>query len=214
VLSTVLGFSPFGNGDDIEPFDRCFSSAKNIMEGIKGVDAVVLWGGADIPASFYGKKPHWSSQARHGPSKRDEIEWKAIQYCKMKGIPIIGICRGAQMLCAANGGTLIQDVSNHTSHHEIVTKDGEILMTNSLHHQMMNPANTEHELIAWSKKNISARYEGETPNDKIKMEKEPEIVYFPNLRGLAIQGHPEFFGAPKPFVEYCVDLVTKYLFAR
>jgi hypothetical protein len=47
-----------------------------------------------------------------------------------------------------------------------------------------------------------------------EMEKhpEPEIVYFPQTRFLAIQGHPEWMSAQPGFRKLCVDLVREYLF--
>jgi hypothetical protein len=78
---------------------------------------------------------------------------------------------------------------------------------------MMNPAGTKHKLVGWSQQKLSSCYQGETEQDIIGMinKAEPEIVFFPEIRGLAIQGHPEWVRDTHPFAELCVDLVKDYL---
>ncbi|HET8685588.1 MAG TPA: hypothetical protein VFM18_02850, partial [Methanosarcina sp.] len=66
----------------------------------------------------------------------------------------------------------------------------------SLHHQMMNPEGTEHELFMWSKEPLSREYfdaNGVYQETSIKVE--PEYIYFPKIKGHALQWHPEFHGA-------------------
>ena len=222
----TLGFSPWGTGtSECDPFDDIFTYTKDCKkDGFDGIDAFILWGGTDIHPSFYRAQPHRMNGAPIFPSERDLWEWKAMQYCKAHGIPIIGICRGAQFLCAFAGGQLIQHVSGHGGpHHEVVTNDGEVFLTNSYHHQMLDVWGTNHKLIAWSKKAQSNEYYGErseTP-DHIKEQiakgtwKEPEIVFFPEVKGLAIQGHPEWAGPElKEFRDISVKLVLDYLLVR
>ncbi len=136
-----------------------------------------------------------------------------MKYAKANKIPIIGVCRGAQALCVFAGGKLVQHVTGHASgNHYVTTTDGEILLTTSCHHQMMYPWDIDYELLAWSSDSKSTMYLGED-NKPLKADGfcEPEVVYFPRVRGLAIQGHPEWMGANDEFVHYCNDLVCKYL---
>jgi CTP synthase (UTP-ammonia lyase) len=93
-----------------------------------------------------------------------------------------------------------------------VTKDGEIMQTNSLHHQMMYPYDINHELLAWSYPKHSKVYLDGTNDEIVTMhdKEEPEIVYFPGINGLAIQGHPEYPSAPMKFHDYCVSLAKRY----
>lgn len=214
-----LGYSPWGNGQTIAPFDELFSEKQDcFQDGFAGINAFILWGGTDIHSSLYGQDPHKFSQAPHGKSTRDSWEWQALKYCKANNIPVIGVCRGAQMMCAFVGGSLFQHVAGHQSNHSIVTKDGTTLETSSAHHQMLDLHNTNHELIAWSKTNLSPFYYGEhshTPAHlDLKTFKEPEIVFFPEIKGLAIQGHPEWMTNKSPFNVYVLELVEKYLFSE
>ena len=111
------------------------------------------------------------------------------------------------MLCAADGGTLIQHINHHGgNNHAIKDINGNKVVTNSCHHQMMQPGKHA-ELIAWSDEPTT----GFDEHDKrILINVVPEIVFFPKLRALGIQGHPEW----KPnynFVEYCSNLIKSLL---
>ena len=210
-----LGYCPIGNGNSVAPFNRVFSEKQDISISLDGVDAVVFWGGTDISPTLYNHDFHPFSQAsRGGLSNRDMFEWQAMKYCKLNNIPMIGVCRGAQMLCAFAGGYLIQHVNNHGTDHEMTTSDGQVMRTTSCHHQMMYPYNIPHEILAWSTEKLSKTYEGEVGedlSDRMISRVEPEVVYFPTVKGLAIQGHPEW-AIGSEFAEYCNNLIREKLF--
>ena len=178
---------------------------------------LVVWGGGDISPSMYGQKPGPHTGATEEMSSRDQLELNLMADAMKRGIPILGICRGAQMLCAVAGGTLVQDVSGHTKDHFIKTDTGKIFKATSLHHQMMYPWKVDHKLIAWSSPPISKYYGGQleeivTFPDDVDETREPEVVYFPTIKGLAIQGHPEFIHNEKhEYLQYSRALVKQYL---
>jgi gamma-glutamyl-gamma-aminobutyrate hydrolase PuuD len=177
----------------------------------KGRKVLVLWGGEDISPSIYGQKKEKETHASERLGLRDILEIELAKEAKRMHIPILGICRGAQLMCAMAGGSLIQHVIGHAGpDHAISTKSGVECVTNSVHHQMMNPDRTNHELIAWAKEKISPVYIN-YPNAYLKDWLEPEIVYFPEWNALCIQGHPEYSSASDPFVDYCEQLILKYL---
>jgi gamma-glutamyl-gamma-aminobutyrate hydrolase PuuD len=200
----------------VYPQARCVSP-ENIYNG--AVDAVVIWGGADISPSIYGEKPSLYSGASEELSYRDRVEKEVCEAAITTGIPIIGVCRGAQLLCALAGGKLVQHVTGHHDDHRMTTDDGRVITTTSVHHQMMYPWDVEHKLIAWASKSRSTVYAGPGSDNITELPRndsgviEPEVVYFPKIRGLAIQGHPEFCygGHNQEFVDYCNELVAKYL---
>lgn len=212
----VLGYCPQGNGSSIAPFDRVFAKSQNIMDSIEGVDAVVFWGGTDIHPSLYGEKPHRLNQQQGDePIWRDIFEWRAMLYCKANRIPMIGVCRGAQLMCAFVGGKLIQDVTGHvggSGYHRVMTDQGENFEVTSCHHQMMYPYDVEHVLKAWAVPRKSMHYQGEGGRSINVMEDrlEPEIVLFPQVKGLAIQGHPEW-AVNSEFADYCNELISTEL---
>lgn len=200
----LLGYSPFDcpsyGKDIIYPFNEIFDEGVNLInatdEEIKKCYALVLWGGSDICTKFYGEDPISYSGPAH-PSARDVFEWELIRRFVDNGRPIIGVCRGAQLLCAAAGGKLIQNVAGHNNgNHLITTNDGQEFSVSSAHHQMMYPYDTEHELLAWSTQHLSTVYMPMTTEHAAALDKrhvkEPEVVYFNDLNALAIQCHPEW----------------------
>lgn len=205
----LLGMSPFGSHggtyyysrSKMYPFDNIFDAYKDPTEyGLDGCDALLLWGGTDIHSSFYKQKRHPLNQQSHNePMERDIVEWHLMREAYDKKIPIIGICRGAQFLCVFAGGSLYQHVYGHSSAHEITTYDNEKINAPADHHQMMDLDGVEHELLAWSSKSRSDVYEKEEkgrsmPGKHLELG-EPEVVYFPKVKGLAIQPHPEWSNA-------------------
>ena len=217
----VLAYSPWGNGNSITPFDAVFTYAVDAKShGFGQADAFILWGGTDIHPSFYKSAAHRMNQAPALPSDRDVWEWKAMQHCKANNIPIIGVCRGAQFMCAFAGGKLVQHVNSHNGgNHQVVTKDGEMFGVTSAHHQMMDVEGTRHELLAWTPSPLSTLFFGETSETPAHIKEglstntfaEPEAVFFPDIMGLAIQGHPEWANKNSPFASQCNDWVLEYL---
>jgi putative glutamine amidotransferase len=76
---------------------------------LDAVDAIVLAPGRDIDPLRYGQEPH-SLLAATDP-QRDAFELLLAASALERGLPILGMCRGIQLLNVALGGTLAQDVS-------------------------------------------------------------------------------------------------------
>lgn len=158
---------------------------------IESADVLGLSGGSDIASFRYGKREHPTTYSN--PS-RDDVEFAAIEVARKRGIPIVGTCRGSQALCVAAGGLLIQDVA-HPYTHEATTYDGQTISLNSMHHQMQSPWNLpsdQFKVLAWAE-GISPYYFGETDIDIMKPPgaREPEVVFYPGLRAVGYQHHPE-----------------------
>lgn len=221
---TTLAYSPWGGGNNPYPFNEIFDTCVDAREvGLSTADAFLLWGGTDIHPSFYGKPHHRFSGAPTLPSERDMWEWQAMKYCNARGIPIIGVCRGAQFMCAFAGGKLIQHCTGHVSGgHDVITKDNERFYVTSSHHQMLEVTGTRHELVAWCPQPLSSVYYGELNYTPAEVEaslkegtfKEPEVVFFPDIKGLAIQGHPEWAEMDSKFVKKTLEWTVDYLFAE
>lgn len=83
------------------------------------VDALLITGGKDVDPATYGQQAH-SATDRPGGC-RDTWEFALIDGALRRSMPILGICRGAQVLNVALGGTLHQhlpDVLGHTHHQQ------------------------------------------------------------------------------------------------
>ena len=77
-----------------------------IADALDGLDALVLSGGADIDPAGYGAAPHRCT----GPVEpgRDAAEFALLAAAAGRGLPVLAICRGLQLLNVSRGGTLHQ----------------------------------------------------------------------------------------------------------
>lgn len=124
---------------------------------VQHLDGLLLAGGEDLAPAFFGR----SAQPGLGLviEQRDRHEWALLEAALKKDIPILGICRGCQLLNVYFGGTLYQDLATYFSvdiphfsaHlgrealvHEVSLREGSYLRkcygaanlwVNSLHHQ-------------------------------------------------------------------------------
>lgn len=164
---------------------------------------LILWGGEDIsPAIYEQEVVH--ARAPIKPSARDLMEMALFKQAVKLGIPIIGVCRGAQLACAMSGGTLYQHIKDgHHGDHEVETFDGKTMHTSSCHHQALNLEKVDHELLAWDKDRITVAFT-DTSVTKVVI---PEVVLLKKTKTLAIQGHPEWMSHKDAFVKWCANLL-------
>ncbi len=86
-----------------------YSSREALLETLEHVDAIMLSGGADIDPRYMGEEPDYTLLHNINP-RRDGQEVLLVMLAERRGIPILGICRGIQMLAAALGGNVHQDL--------------------------------------------------------------------------------------------------------
>lgn len=114
------------------------------------LDGILLSGGADIHPSYYDQEPTVGSYELD----RDELEITLLSGALEKEIPVVGVCRGLQLLNVVTGGTLHQDVPAHSRYdvpivdliHDVNIDDGSALNNiygstigvNTLHHQTVD----------------------------------------------------------------------------
>jgi len=87
------------------PYARSLEEA---TEMLKKVDGLLMSGGEDINPSYYGETPNQETLRIN--SSRDTSEMYLLQAADKLGIPILGICRGEQIINVFYGGSLIQDI--------------------------------------------------------------------------------------------------------
>jgi len=124
------------------------------------LDGLVMQGGADVSPTSYGQqalRPEWA-----GDIKRDHYEMELLEGFLAQGKPVLGICRGAQLLNVAFGGSLYQDIATQREdaqrhvdadlydqhHHQIEFEPGSRLgelyaghgggLVTSIHHQAVD----------------------------------------------------------------------------
>ena len=85
---------------------------------LDGIDGLLLSGGADINPVLLGEDP---VPALHGiNTERDAFELALVRLAYNRQIPMLGICRGIQVLAAALGGTVMQDIATALPHAQLI----------------------------------------------------------------------------------------------
>jgi gamma-glutamyl-gamma-aminobutyrate hydrolase PuuD len=175
---------------------------------VLGCDLLVFWGGKDWPTEWYGEEARWTREDK--PVYRDFIE-RDIYFLARGKIPMVGVCRGGQGMVIFEGGRLWQDVSNHTSSHDVTFDDGDVVKCTSSHHQMFRLTD-KMKLLGWSSKVLSPTKR----NDKGEFttsEREPEFALMPpDAMALAVQPHPEYEAdVTRPLTQKTFQLIHKHL---
>jgi putative glutamine amidotransferase len=117
---------------------------------VDGLDGLLLPGGWDVDPSLYGESPG----EKVGPIDRelDDTELRLFRQARERELPVLGICRGQQVINVAMGGTLIQHLEDHDARaigrrhlaHAVEVEPGsefgratggQRISVNSLHHQ-------------------------------------------------------------------------------
>ena len=84
------------------------------VQGLDLIDGLLLTGGADIDPAFYGQEPH--VETVDTVPERDVFEIALVNAAIERDIPVLGICRGMQLINVARGGTLLQHLPEHFGH--------------------------------------------------------------------------------------------------
>ena len=77
-------------------------------EALDRLDGLAMAGGADIGAARYGAEPHATADVPR--ETRDASELSLYRRARERDLPVLGICRGLQVMAVAHGGTLIQNL--------------------------------------------------------------------------------------------------------
>ena len=202
-------FDPF---DELNGVNDCVGTEHpaDLTEG----DILIVWGGADIWPGYYNRDLSPKSHAGTKPSERDRCEWELMQEAVRQGLPIIGVCRGAQMLCALAGGYLMQHVTGHSGQHLVHTSEGEDILVNSIHHQMMVPDGTRHTILAEIPAHSLRSTEYWDEDRKVDHKQEPEFIYFNDVNGWAVQWHPEMMETSSKANQYLLKVLNEQITAR
>jgi len=205
-LAVYLTGSQFEQRQFAEMFSRarCFKALTP-----ETADIVVFAGGEDVNPALYGELPHPDTLYN---DQRDKEDIELYNTCKIEGIPMFGICRGAQFLAVMNGHKLYQDVDGHNGAHGIFDRVTKKFIQNvsSVHHQMV--------LEDKSKKNMEVIAHGHSSktrwlNDTDKetgTSQDIEAFFIRDTCCIGVQGHPEYRGYSQ-YTKWCLDLIYQYV---
>lgn len=167
---------------------------KATKEMIKLVDGLILSGGHDVFPINYKEQP----LQRLGQvfPERDDFDTLLYKEARKRDIPILGICRGMQLINVIEGGTLYQDLSYrentnkhsfefpHQRTHEITVKPKSILSkifdkkeyVNSFHHQVLNKVGKNLEVIATADDGVVEAYQHKKAKFVLGVQFHPEML--------------------------------------
>lgn len=188
-----------GNNNDIE----IITLSAEIGNKVEDCDALVLSGGIDMHPRYYNGSDTYENQPSNFKESRDDFELHAFDAAIKNYLPVLGICRGLQLINVFCEGTLVQDlgknknkihqdfveedkkterdskhlvkVENGTILHEIVKVDSGTV--NSAHHQAINKLGKDLIANSWSEDGVIEGIEWKDNHKKSFM--------------LAVQWHPE-----------------------
>lgn len=164
------------------------------------IDGLLLAGGVDIDPARYGEAPH--ERLEEVDPLRDELEIELTHRFLASGKPVLGICRGIQLLNVALGGTLYQDIDaqvegaaphresyarqdwNYLAHEITITPESRLarllgvtdLAVNSLHHQAVKDLAPGLRPIAWAADGIVEGVEGDAEQFVLAVQCHPETL--------------------------------------
>jgi putative glutamine amidotransferase len=90
------------------------AGARAAEDLLDGLDGLLLSGGSDLDPGYYGTEP--VPELGVTMPERDAFEIALLEHALRRKIPILGICRGMQILNVALGGTLYQDLPSQMDH--------------------------------------------------------------------------------------------------
>jgi putative glutamine amidotransferase len=173
------------------------------------LDGILLTGGTDVDPTRYGAAPE---PAAYEPEPtRDRLELRFVELAVDEELPVLGICRGLQLLNVWGGGTLHQHVPSHARFDlapddrvdELTIEPGSLLHelygsrleVNSLHHQTVDRV-----------------ADGWTVTARSTLGGEVEALEWPGHDVIAVQWHPELLDsrAADPIFAWLVDRAARH----
>lgn len=132
-------------GSVVSMLNRCGNVSYKIVSGncdVSKYDGLILPGGVDISPSLYGQK---NKASKNVNKSLDKLQYKLLDKFVKAGKPVLGLCRGMQLINVYFGGTLKQDVKGHrgVTHNTTISTNSWIyeiykkksMNVNSWHHQ-------------------------------------------------------------------------------
>lgn len=177
---------------------RAGGRAVRILPGadrpVHALDGLIVGGGDDIGAALYGGEVVLNVRVDHD---RDRLEQSAVWTARARGVPVLGICRGAQMINVVYGGSLHTDIyevyeaaprmRTILPRKTIRVASGSILegiltcsvcRVNALHHQSMDRIGHGLQVVARDDYGIVQAIEGTKASLTLGVQWHPEFLVF------------------------------------
>lgn len=170
------------NPDDLPRLDRILDE----------LDGLVLVGGADdVDPALFGGEP---SKAKFVDRRRDDFEIELLRRAERRGLPVLALCRGAQLLSVAHGGTLRPLTSEEAARHGLTAS------SLSAHEVRIEPGTRLQAMVGPGPFTVSStHFQGIAdagPTLRVAARSDDEVIEAVELPGprfvLGLQWHPEW----------------------
>ncbi|WP_183091918.1 gamma-glutamyl-gamma-aminobutyrate hydrolase family protein [Mycetocola lacteus] len=171
---------------------------ERLLERTQNADAIVVCGGEDIDPRFYGGSEVYEGRGKHYPTA-DAAQIAVVRRAATAGTPLLGICRGHQIINVAFGGTLVEHIEHPGHRNEFLpieylltehpvqldpesdlaaTLGESYILGQSAHHQVIETPGAGLSVVGWAHDGL------------------PEAVEHATLPITGVQWHPEAPAAP------------------
>lgn len=165
------------------------TDAADVPELLARVDGLIITGGNDVDPAFYGEARLEVGLGGTLDPTRDRFDMTLARTAIERGMPLLGICRGHQVINVALGGSMIQHLPHHRDSHKVgevdqpITVDPssglaarfpDLAITNSYHHQAVDRLGEGVVAVAWAPDGVV---------EAIEITGAPHVV--------SVQWHPE-----------------------
>ncbi len=164
---------------------------------IEDYDGLIISGGVDIDPACYGEAP--SRYVTDTNAARDEFETALLRDALERDLPVLGICRGHQLLNVAHGGSLLQHIAEREPHRARSGEDGAIdsgwhdvtlaegsLLAGLFEAPSLHVNSRHHQAVTLDRLAPGLRVAGTTPDGIVEALERPDRRWV-----LSVQWHPE-----------------------
>jgi putative glutamine amidotransferase len=177
----------------IPPDESLLSDPDELLDLL---DGLILAGGADVDPEFYDEAAH--AETKHTVPERDRFEIAMTRAALDRDLPLLGICRGMQVMNVARGGTLLQHLPESHGHSEHRRNPGSFegaendmrLHAGSL--AARAAGEEEHSARCHHHQAVDQLGDGFIVTGRSALDDLPEAIELPDRRfALGVQWHPE-----------------------
>ncbi len=174
--------------------------SEDVSQLYRKVDGLLLAGGGDVHPTFYREKPH--SKLDGNNITQDKVELTLASWAVLDKKPLLGICRGLQIINVSLGGSLHQDLQeayetpiNHDEsfqlqdfsylvHHLLLDESSRLAKTlgslkipvNSMHHQSIKELAPTLTAVGWADDGVIEAVESNTEHYIYGIQSHPEVL--------------------------------------
>jgi putative glutamine amidotransferase len=192
--------------------------SRDALAALRPLSALILCGGPDLDSRLYHARRH--PDADRPQPGRDAWELRLLAAAKELGLPVLGICRGMQLLNIAHGGSLVQALKDgpqaelhrpavgRFGAHAVQTADGswcrKVLGPSAVvptyHHQAIDDVGRGLRAVAWSQDGIIEAIEGVASSMLIGVQWHPEAAPDSPLISRFVEQRMHSSDDPEPLV--------------